>query len=84
MSRQGTGAVAGSPEVIATGHWDVFRPPRVDGIDFHVGEWELGHIHLGGSLRLATGPAHGQALVDEGLARPFRYQQGWVCEGSGA
>ena len=72
-------AVAGWPGVSATAHWDLFDPTRVDGIDFYVGEAELGHIHLDGSIHLATSPELGAALVGEGLARPFRYQHGWVC-----
>ena len=73
-------AVTGWPGVIATVHWDLFRPSRIDGIDFYFGEEELGHIHLDGSLHLATSPGLGQALIAEGLARAFRYQPGWVCE----
>ena len=73
-------AVARWPAINATAHWDLFRPSRVDGIDFYFGEEELGHIHLDGSLHLATSPELGRALVAEGLARPFRYQRGWVCE----
>lgn len=73
-------AVAAWPGVIATAHWDLYRPSRVDGVDFYVGEEELGHVHLDGSLHLATTPTLGAALIAEGLARPFRYQRGWVCE----
>ena len=73
-------AVRGWPGVIATVHWDLFRPSRVDGIDFYLAGDELGHIHLDGSLHLATSPTLGRALIAEGLARPFRYGQGWVCE----
>lgn len=74
------GEIRGWPEVTATTHWDLFQPTRVDGIDFYVGEAELGHIHLDGSIHLATSPALGATLVAEGAARPFRYQRGWVCE----
>ncbi len=73
-------AVGGWPGVIATVHWDLFRPSRVDGVDFYLADEELGHVHLDGSLHLATSPTLGRALIAEGLARPFRYQQGWVCE----
>ena len=73
-------AVIGWPGVSATTHWDLTRPTRVDGIDFYVDEQELGHIHLDGSIHLATTPALGAALVAEGLARPFRWGEGWVCE----
>ena len=73
-------SVSNWPGVIATGHWSLFRPRRVDGIDFYVGEEELGHIHLDGDMHLATSPSLGEAMVAEGLARPFEYQEGWVHE----
>lgn len=73
-------AVAGWPEVITTGHWNPFHPRRVDGVDFYVDEEELGHIHLDGSIHLATSPSLGKALVAGGLAQPFPYAHGWVQE----
>ncbi len=73
-------AIARWSDVIATTHWYLFDPSQVDGIDFYVGERELGHIHLDGSIHLATSPSLGDALIAEGRARPFRYQRGWVCE----
>ena len=51
------GAVANWPGVSATAHWDLYDPSRIDGIDFYVGVTELGHVHLDGSLHLATGSA---------------------------
>ncbi|WP_419728085.1 luciferase family protein [Lichenicola sp.] len=74
------GEIGGWPGVIATTHWNLFQPTQVDGIDFYVGEAELGHIHLDGAIHLATSPALGATLIAEGLARPFRYQRGWVCQ----
>ena len=76
-------AVAGWPGVSATTHWHLFDASWVDGIDFYVGERELGHLHLDGAIHLATSPGLGAALVAERLARPFRYQRGWVCENVG-
>lgn len=73
-------AITSWPGVIATAHWHLFHPSQLDGIDFYVGEQELGHIHLDGSVHLATNPTLGRALVTEGLARPFRYARGWVEE----
>ena len=67
------------PCVVATTHWDLYRPTAVDGIDFYVGDDELGHLHLDGSIHLATSPALGRTLITDGLARPFPYQRGWVC-----
>ena len=72
--------VAGWPDVTASTHWELYRPTEVDGIDFYVGDEELGHIHLDGSIHLATSPTLGRSLIAAGLARPFRYQPGWVCE----
>lgn len=73
-------AVAAWPGVKATTHWHLIDRTRVDGVDFYVGEAELGHLHVDGSLHLATSPALGQAMVAAGLARRFPYQHGWVCE----
>ena len=47
-------------------------------MDFYLGQEELGHLHLDGSIHLATSDALGKALIAEGVARPFRYQRGWV------
>ena len=56
-----------------------FRPAeRVDGIDFYVGSDELGHIHLNGSIHLATSPRLCSELVAEGLGRPFEWGHGWT------
>lgn len=70
-------AVAAWPDVQATAHWRLNDPTRVDGVDFYVGPDELGHIHLDGSIHLATSPELGARLMAEGLGRPF------PCEGSG-
>ena len=70
--------IAAWPEVEATTHWHLQDKERIDGIDFYVGSEELGHVHLDGSIHLATSPALGAKLVAEGLARPFRYARGWT------
>lgn len=68
------------PDVIAATHWDLFQVGKVvDGIDFYVGDDELGHIHLDGEAHFATGIALAQALVSGGFARPLRWGgAGWV------
>ena len=71
-------AVGSWPDVIATAHWDLYDSARVDGIDFYVGDAELGHIHLGGSIHLATDPGLGKSLVAQRLATRFPYAYGWV------
>ena len=73
-------AVKKWPGVVSSVHWDLYSPTTVDGVDFYFGEQELGHIHLDGSIHLATSPKLGRALVAAGLAQPFRYQRGWVDE----
>ena len=71
-------AVAAWPEVEATTHWHLWDRGRVDGIDFYVGPDELGHLHLDGSIHLATTPALGAKLVAEGLGQPFPWAPGWT------
>lgn len=70
--------VAAWPEVETTTHWHLTDRDRVDGIDFYVGADELGHIHLDGSIHLATTPELGAKLVAEGLGRPFPWARGWT------
>jgi hypothetical protein len=71
-------AISGWDGVTTTGHWDPFHPAIVDGIDFYFGPEELGHIHLDGSLHLASSPELGRYLVSGGLAEAFPYVHGWV------
>lgn len=58
--------------IISATHWNLFDLEQVDGADFYVGEQELGHIHLDGSIHLATT----KELQTE-LAKKFLYAQGW-------
>ena len=71
-------AIAAWPDVVATAHWDLYDKSKVDGIDFYVGDAELGHIHLDQSIHLASNPALGAELVREGLGQPFPYIRGWT------
>ena len=71
-------AIAAWPEVEATTHWHLHDQRRVDGIDFYVGAEELGHIHLDGSIHLATTPELGAQMVAQGLGRPFPWAKGWT------
>ena len=70
--------IASWPGVVSTAHWHLYDRSRVDGIDFYVGEDELGHIHLDGSIHLATNPSLGESLISAGLAQQFPYGHGWV------
>ena len=74
-------AVRAWPEVTATTHWHFADQSRVDGVDFYVGAEELGHLHLDGSIHLATTPALMAELVAEGSGAPFRYARGWTQAG---
>jgi hypothetical protein len=70
--------IAAWPDVEATVHWRFDKPGRVDGVDFYVGSDELGHIHLDGSIHLATSPRLRSELVAEGLGKPFVWGRGWT------
>lgn len=69
--------IAAWPGVVATTHWTLDHED-VDGVDFYVGDEEIGHIHLDGSIHLATSPALGERLVTERLGTPFRWAYGWT------
>ena len=71
-------AVASWPDVAATTHWHFADQTRIDGVDFYVGPQELGHLHLEGSIHLATTPTLAAELIDEGLGTPFAYARGWT------
>ena len=72
-------ALAAWPGVEATETVRRFdQPNSVDGVDFYVGSDELGHIHLDGSIHLATSPRLGAELVAEGLGQPFVWAHGWT------
>ena len=71
-------AVAGWPEIEATTHWHLDDRNRVDGIDYYVGADEFGHVHLDGSIHLATAPDSGARVVAEGFGRPFPWARGWA------
>jgi hypothetical protein len=70
--------IAAWPGVQATTHWHLADQSRADGVDFYVGKEELGHIHLDGSIHLATSPALSAKMVAEGLGRSFPYARGWT------
>ena len=67
--------------VTSTTHWHFADQSRVDGVDFYVGAEELGHLHLDGSIHLATTPALLAELVAEGAGSRFRYARGWMQAG---
>jgi hypothetical protein len=72
--------VSSWPGVVSATHWYLFDRSVVDGVDFYVGERELGHLHLDGGLHLAATPGLREALVAEGWGRPASWESrgGWV------
>lgn len=67
--------------VISATHWDLYDSTKVDGADFYVGKNELGHIHLDGSVHLATTNDLRVPLLKNNLAKKFPYggqYGGWV------
>ena len=64
--------------VHARTHWQLGDESVVDGADFYVGDEELGHLHLDGDAHVAMGSALRNALVERGLARPFRWSREFV------
>jgi Family of unknown function (DUF5519) len=65
-------------DIIAATHWHIYDNKKVDGADFYLDKQELGHIHLDGSVHLATGSALGKILIDKQLAQKFPYGAAWV------
>ena len=72
--------VSAWPGIDTTVHWHFSDKNRVDGVDFYWLALELGHIHLDGSIHLATSPSLGGRMIAEGLAKAFPYARGWVEE----
>jgi hypothetical protein len=67
--------------IISATHWDLYDRTKVDGADFYAGEKELGHIHLDGSVHLATINELRIPLLENNLAKKFPYggeYEGWV------
>lgn len=59
--------------VISASHWDLYDNSKVDGVDFYVGKYELGHIHLDGSVHLATNTELHNPLIKNNLAQRFPF-----------
>ncbi len=71
-------AVAALPGVVAQAHWEIGSQTAVNGVDFYVGEDEVGHIHLDGEAHIAVGPALGRTLIQRRLARRFPWSSAFV------
>lgn len=72
--------VSAWPHIDTTVHWHFSDKSRVDGVDFYWMGKELGHLHLDGSIHLATPPSLGTSMIAEGVAKAFPYLRGWVEE----
>ncbi len=64
--------------IISATHWEIWDRNKPNGADFYVGDLELGHIHLDGSLHIASTKEFSQALIKAGLAQKFPYGDNWV------
>ncbi len=64
--------------IISATHWEIWDRNQPNGADFYMGELELGHIHLDGSVHIASTKEFSQALIKAGLARKFPYGENWV------
>lgn len=58
------------PGIVAATHWFLYDQTQVDGVDFYVGDRELGYIHLDGEIHLGTARTLGARLIEHGLADP--------------
>ena len=70
--------IAAWPSVHARTHWLLGDEHEVDGADFYLGEEELGHIHLQGEAHIAVSKTLRAALIEAGLAKPFRWNASFV------
>jgi hypothetical protein len=64
--------------IIAATHWHFSDNKKVDGADFYFGEFELGHIHLDGSMHLATNKELKIVLLKTNLAQNFPFGKNWI------
>ena len=64
--------------IISATHWEIWNRNKPNGADFYVGEHELGHIHLDGSLHIPSTKQFAQTLIKAGMAQRFPYGENWV------
>lgn len=64
--------------IISATHWEIHNRNKPNGSDFYLGELELGHIHLDGSLHVPSTKKFSQALIKAGLAQKFPYAENWI------
>ena len=61
--------------IIAATHWDLYRPTVPDGVDFYIGETEIGHLHFYGEAHITSDRTLCERFIAEGKAQPFRFRQ---------
>lgn len=71
-------SVAALPGVVAQAHWEIGSQEDVNGVDFYVGEEELGHIHLDGEAHIPVGAKLARTLIADGLAARFPWSREFV------
>ena len=59
--------------IIAAAHWDIHDSKKINGADFYLNEDELGHIHFGGEVHIASDKRIMKILIEKSLARKFIY-----------
>ena len=64
--------------IISATHWEIWNRNKPNGADFYVGEKELGHIHLDGSVHIPSTKKFAKALINAGLTQKFPYGEDWV------
>lgn len=70
--------IARWPGVAAFTHWELGSPGVVDGSEFHVGDPELGHIHLDGTAHVPFDSKLASLLVRNGLGRTPSWSNAWI------
>lgn len=70
--------VASWDGVHARSHWLLGDEHEVDGVDFYLGEDELGHIHLDAEAHVMLPKALADALIEARLARPLPWSKSAV------
>lgn len=72
-------AVIGSwPGVASFTHWRLGSPGIVDGAEYHVGDLELGHIHLDGTAHIPVTSRIATMLEGKGLGRTPSWSDAWI------
>ena len=66
------------PGVTAYTHWRLGSPGVVDGAELHVGDPELGHIHLDGSVHIPLTAPLASLLVSKEFGQTPYWSNTWI------